>query len=52
MGRSAELWMDEQERIMENIDAGKIEEDMAVEELKRLGFDEFEALDLIQMWRM
>lgn len=51
MGRSAELWMAEQERIMENLDAGKIEEEDAVDELKRLGFDKFEALDLIQIWR-
>lgn len=51
MGRSSGLWMAELERIMECLDAGKIEEDDAIEKLQRLGFDKFEALDLIQMWR-
>lgn len=51
MGHSSELWMAEQKRIMECLDAGKIEEDDAIEKLQHLGFDKFEALDLIQIWR-
>ena len=51
MGASSEFWLAEQERIMESLDAGKIEEDDAVKELEKLGFDKYEALDFIQTWR-
>ena len=50
MGMS-DLWLAEQEQIMERLDAGKIEEDDAVKELQKLGFDKHEALDFIQTWR-
>ena len=48
MGAAKEMWMAEQERIIDDYCADKITEEEAIQDLKRLGFDKHEALDLLQ----
>ena len=48
MGAAKEMWMAEQERILDEYCYDHLTEIEAIQELKKLGFDKYEALELLQ----
>lgn len=47
MGAAKEMWMAEIDRVCDEFTAEKMKEAEAIKELRRLGFDQFEAADMI-----
>lgn len=49
MGAAKDLWMDEVERVGEDYCAEKLTRDEAMAKLSRLGFDPWEASDMLAL---